>query len=175
MIDAQRLVSSPLAGFDATCYRHQAPKYDPLDGHGARLHGGRFTPPGSFPTLYLCTSLRCVTAELQRLGQRQVIGVEALLPRAVYEYSVSLSRVLDLTSGEVLEQVGLREADVTAPDWRLTQELGKAAHSLDFQAIRAPSALGVDEILAVFLTQLGDDRLEARLLGTWESLDDLPT
>jgi RES domain-containing protein len=171
--DAGRVAAAPASSFSGVCYRHQAPAYDPLDGTGARIHGGRFTPPGSYPTLYLCTTMPCAVAELARLGQRQVIGVEALLPRAVYEYRISLGRVLDLTSPTVRETLGLRLEDVTSPDWSLTQEVGSVAHALDFQAVRSPSALGVDEVLAVFTLHLADQQLETQLLTTWQSRADL--
>jgi len=53
--------------------------------------------PDSFPVLYLCTTRPCVVAEMRRLGERQAIVVESLLPRVVYRYEIQLARVLDLT------------------------------------------------------------------------------
>jgi len=55
----------------------------PASGEGARLNGGRFNLPDSFPVLYLCTTRPWVVAEMRRLGERQAIGVESLLPRVV--------------------------------------------------------------------------------------------
>ncbi|MGH2928380.1 MAG: RES domain-containing protein [Solirubrobacteraceae bacterium] len=75
------MAAAPLLPFTGQDWRQIAPRYDPLSGEGARLHGGRFNPPGSFPVLYICQSRPCAAAELKRLGERQAIGVEGLLPR----------------------------------------------------------------------------------------------
>jgi uncharacterized protein (TIGR00369 family) len=80
-VDAGRVAAAPLTPFIGQGFRHLGPRYDPLSGEGARLHGGRFNPPGSFPVLYICQSSPCAVAELKRLGERQAIGVEGLLPR----------------------------------------------------------------------------------------------
>ncbi len=55
--------------------------------------------------LYICQSRPCAVAELRRLGERQAIRVEGLLPRVLYRYEIELDRVLDLTDGEVRSQV----------------------------------------------------------------------
>ncbi len=41
------------------------------------------------------------------------------------------------------------------------------------QAIRTPSASGVDEVLAVFPELLGSGRLLPELVESWESIGDL--
>ena len=41
------------------------------------------------------------------------------------------------------------------PDWTACQELGDVAQALGIQAIEGPSATGVDEVLAVFVQNLG--------------------
>jgi RES domain-containing protein len=129
-IDAQRVAAASLSSVVGQGWRHLAPHHDPLSGEGARMHGGRFNPPGSFPVLYLCKSRSCAVAELQRLGERQVIGVEGLLPRVLYRYEVSLDRVLDLTIGQVRAEVGLSLDVLTGPDWTTCQELGVILHAL---------------------------------------------
>lgn len=155
-------------------YRHQSPGYDPLDGQGARINGGRFNPPDSFPVLYLCTSRRCAVAEFERLGKRQVIGAIGLLPRELYEYQAELSRVLDLRSPAALATIGIQPSQLISSDWAACQRLGEDAHTAGFQAIRSPSATGEDEILAVFPELVGaSGRLEPKLLEVWTSLTDL--
>ncbi len=145
----------------------------PLSGEGARIHGGRFNPPDSFPVLYLCTSRSCAVAELRYRGQRLVIGVQGLLPRVLYRYEVSLDRVLDLTSGETLDHLGVTTAQITATDVAIPCHIGEAAHATGAQAIRGPSATGVDEVLAVFPELLGDGQLLPELVESWESIEDL--
>ena len=170
-LDAARVASAPLAPFTGQGWRHLAPRYDPLSGEGARIHGGRFNPPGSFPVLYLCQSRPCAVAELRRFGERQAIGVEGLLPRSLYRYEVALDRVLDLTDDQVRVGVGLGPDVLTGPDWIACQELGLILHALGAQAINSPSATGVGEVLAVFVQQLGLGRLEPRLVEEWRSAD----
>jgi RES domain-containing protein len=170
-IDTGRLAAAPLAPFSGQGWRHLAPRYEPLSGEGARLHGGRFNPPGSFPVLYLCQSRPCVVAELRRLGERQAIGVEGLLPRVLYRYEIALDRVLDLTDHDVRAQVGLGPDVLTGPDWIACQELGSTLHALGAQGVNSPSATGVGEVLAVFVQHIGLGRLEPEPVEEWRSVD----
>ena len=55
-IDARRirlaidsLAPSP---FSSIVYRHFAPSFDPLSGHGAFVQGGRSNPPNSYGVIY---------------------------------------------------------------------------------------------------------------------------
>lgn len=48
------VTTAPRTTLTITAYRNQSPRHDPRRGEGARIHGGRFNPPGSFPTPYLC-------------------------------------------------------------------------------------------------------------------------
>jgi hypothetical protein len=62
---------------------------------------------------------------------------------------------------------------LTCPDWKSCQELGSLSHALGVQAIRSPSATGVDDVLAVFLQNLGLGTLEPELAEQWGSADEL--
>ena len=170
-IDAGRVAAAPLGPFVGEGWRHLGPLYDPLSGEGARLHGGRFNPPGSFPALYLCQSRPCAVAELRRLGERQAIRIEGLLPRTLYHYDIALDRVLDLTDNDVRRQVGLDLDVLTGPDWTTCQDLGSTLHSLGAQAVSSPSAAGVGDVLAVFVQRLGLSHVEPRLVEEWHSLN----
>jgi hypothetical protein len=48
-----------------------------------------------------------------------------------------------------------------------------SAHASGSQAIKAISATGVDQVIAVFPEFLGSSRLSAELLERWESAEDL--
>ncbi|MGI8757102.1 MAG: RES family NAD+ phosphorylase [Acidimicrobiales bacterium] len=157
----------------AVAYRNQAKGFDPRSGDGARRLGGRFNPPHSFPVLYLCLTRPCVVAELTRQAERQGLNVEALLPRELFEISADLDKVLDLTDAETLDALGIAPPDLVREDHRLTQEIGEAAHEHVFQAIRSPSATGVDNVLAIFPEKLAGVVLDVRLLGEWNTADDL--
>lgn len=146
---------------------------DPLSGEGARMRGGRFNPPDSYPVLYLCTTRPCTVAELRQLGRRQIIGVEGLLPRVLYRYEISLDRVLDLTSSVTLQHLEITAQQVTGADLAIPRQIGEAAHATGIQAVKAPSATGVDEVIAVFPELLGSGHLIPELLERWDSTEDL--
>ena len=170
--DAARVASAPRSAFVGLAFRHQAPSFDPRSGEGARIRGGRYNPPESFPALYLCTTRDCAVAELRRLGERQSIGVGGLFPRALYRYAVALSNVIDLTDPIVTDHLGIAHHELIA-DWPVTQLLGETAHALVVQALLAPSATGVDKVLVVLPEHLGLGTLEPDLLERWESSQDL--
>ncbi len=171
-IDAGRVAAAPLSAFSGQGWRQLAPRYDPLSGEGARLHGGRFNPPGSFPVLYVCQSRPCAVAELKRLGERQAIGVEGLLPRALYRYEIVLEAVLDLRNEEVRAHIGLGLDVLTGPDWTTCQQVGLAAHALGASGVNAPSTTGVGDVLAIFVQHVGLGRIEPELVEEWKSVDD---
>lgn len=158
---------------DVVGYRHQAPGRRPESGEGARRVGGRYNPPRSFPVLYLCATLLCAVAEFARLAHRQGLAPKHLLPREVWKIKVNLNRVLDLTDDMVLSTLGLQMSDLVRDEYRLTNEIGKAAHEYRFQAVLAPSATAVNRIIAVFTNNLGVSILRSELLKRWENPTDL--
>jgi RES domain-containing protein len=158
-VDPTRVASAPLVPFTGKGWRHLSPRHDPLSGEGARLNGGRFNPPGSFPVLYMCRTRPCAVAELTRLGDRQAIGLAGLLPRHLYSYDIVLDRVLELSDDHVRANVGLTLEVLAGPDWTACQQLGTTAHALGAQAILSPSATGVDDVLAVFVNTSGSAEL----------------
>lgn len=172
-LDRSKLAAAPRTSLSTTAVRHLSPKYDPRSGEGARINGGRFNPPGSFPALYLCETRPCAVAELTRLGIRHVVGVDGLLPRSLYEYQLELDRVLDLTDEHVRDHIGVSAADLAADDWTLCQAIGTEAHAAGDQAIRTYSATGVDNVLVVFPELAVSGLVEVRLIEQWEARSDL--
>lgn len=171
--DLARLAGAPRAQLSVAAFRNQSPRHDPRSGEGARVHGGRFNPPDSYPTLYLCETRDCVIAELTRQSTRNVVGLEGLLPRSVYRYDLHLTRVLDLTDVEVLDHLGISPAQLVADDWSFCQALGVAAYGSGDQAIRSPSATGVDNIVAVFTELVGGSLQDVSLHEEWLTPADL--
>jgi RES domain-containing protein len=141
-------------GFDGEVVRHIAPGYLPLSGDGARIHGGRWNPPDSFPTLYTALTRETMLDELERAARRQALTVADLLPRVEVRYTVTLRRVLDLRDAETRARVGLTETDLTADDWTACQVVGDAAHQVGLEGIIAPSAASAGNVLVVFLDQI---------------------
>lgn len=175
-IRRELVATASKTGQAGEAYRHMAAKWDdPLSGEGARIRGGRFNPPDSYPVLYLCTTRPCTIAELRHLGQRQMIGVEGLLPRVLYRYEISLDEVLDLTSTATLDHLGVTAQQVGGADLAVPRQIGEAAHATGVQAVKAPSATGVDTVIAVFPELLGSGRLIPELVERWDSTDDLET
>ena len=174
-VDPTRLASAALSPYSGEGWRQLSPRHDPLSGEGARLHGGRFNAPASFPVLYVCRTRPCALAEMHRLGERHAIGVPGLLPRHLYRYDIHLDRVLNLTDAEVRREVGVGLEVLTGPDWTTCQELGANAHALGAQAILSPSAAGVDDVLAVFVQHIGLSTIEPTLAEEWHAMVDLET
>jgi hypothetical protein len=112
-------------------------------------------------------------AEFLRAGNSLAIGPEGLLPRQLFRYDVGLDRIVDLTDTSILERLGVAQTDLVGEDLSLTRSIGEAAHALGIQAIRSRSATEQDQVLALFLENLGLGTLVPNLEETWETIDDL--
>jgi hypothetical protein len=112
--------------------------------------------------------MECVVAEFDRMGAKHPAGQSALLPRELYEYTFQFQKVLDLTRTPVLRQLRLAAADLIADRWDLCQGIGQGAHAVGFQAVRAPSATGVGDILCVFPENIGAGKLIPAPVKVWE-------
>ncbi|MGH9119689.1 MAG: RES domain-containing protein [Acidimicrobiales bacterium] len=170
----ERITNAPRLRYQGAGYRQQAPAYDPLSGEGARIHGGRFNPPDSFPVLYLCSTPGCAAAEFMRTTQRHPLGPTAFLPRVLYRYDVQLTAVLDLTDAGTLEHLGLEPGALMDEDVTLPRHIGEIGHKFGYQAIHNASAAGVDDVVAVLVENLRTGVLTPSLEETWTSLDDIP-
>lgn len=169
-----RISTAPRRAYSGHGYRQQSLHYDPLSGEGARIHGGRFNPPDSFPVLYLCSTAGCAAAEFMRATNRHPLGPTGFLPRSLYRYDVSLTAVLDLTNASTLAHLGTSLESLIEEDRTLTHEIGEVAHQFGYQAVLNASATGVDDVLAVFIENLRTGTVTPTLDSTWETLDDLP-
>ena len=170
----ERITTAPRLRYQGLGYRQQAPTYDPLSGEGARIHGGRFNPPDSFPVLYLCSTPGCAAAEFMRTTQRHPLGAAAFLPRVLYRYDVDLTAVLDLTDEGTIDHLQLDQVALVDEDVTLPRHIGEIAHQFGYQAVRNASAAGVDDVIAVLVQNLRTGVLVPSLEATWNSLDDLP-
>jgi RES domain-containing protein len=88
------------------------------------------------------------------MAEGQGRGPTSFLPRDIHEITVTGLEVLDLTTEEALERVGLSPSSIRAAAWGPCQRVGEAAHFLGFQGILAPSATGMGSVLAVFEPRL---------------------
>jgi RES domain-containing protein len=152
--------------FEGEAYRHIAAKWHPLSGAGARSQGGRWNPPESFATLYLALSKETAVEEFRRMASRNGRSPDDFVPRRLHRIHLELSAVVDLTGERLPGSLG--DLNFQAPDLTESQGIGEAAQYLGREAIKAPSAAGVGEILAVFIDRLQPDSVvEATTFETW--------
>ena len=136
--------------FQGTVYRHLSSQHGSLDTSGSLKAGGRWNPKGEFGALYTALTEETALAELQRLAERQGLSLGELAPRDLAAIRVALSRVLDLTDKEILAQLGITQDEIARNDVSLCVEISRAAHTLGFEAILAPSATRRGTVLVVY-------------------------
>ncbi|MYG94719.1 MAG: RES family NAD+ phosphorylase [Acidimicrobiia bacterium] len=174
-IDPKAVARASERSLSAMGFRNQARGFNnPLSGEGARRFGGRYNPPQSFPVIYLCTTPECAVAELIRQARAESLAVEDLCPREFWRIEGELHRVLDLLDDSTLSKIGVDRDDLIRDDLTLTRQIGEAAHEHQFQAILAPSATGVDQVLAIFTENLAGAVLDPTLIGEWKEPCQLP-
>ena len=166
-VDPGAVARAPVRSLLAVGYRSQTKGFDPCSGEGALQDGGCFNPPLSFPVIYLCTTRACVAAELARQASRQDTAAGNLRPREIWQIESDLTHVLDLTDNNTLKMIGVTTADLIRDDYRLTIQIGQAAHDNGLRAILTPSATGVDNVLAIFPDNLAGIALRTELIGEW--------
>lgn len=156
------LITGP-GGFD------DAPQ--PLWGGAAAGNGARFTPKGSFHSLYLAWDSVTALAEAQAIALTARGRFHPVAPPlTLLSIEGIVSRVLDLTDAATLDLLGTNEQEITGswvkPAHPATQALGRAAFDgLRIAAIKYPSAknIGSGVNLVVFperLSAAGMDYLE---------------
>lgn len=170
---ADRISTATRTSYSGAGYRQVAPNYDALSGEGARIHGGRFNAPDRFSVLYLCTTPSCAAAEYLGFAGQHPLGPSGFLPRALYRFDVVLTSVLDLTDEPTRTHLGVTPAQTVEDDRALTHHIGEIAHQFGYQAILNASATGVDAVLAVFIENLRNGRLDHELENTWETVGDI--
>jgi RES domain-containing protein len=179
------IAALPPAKYRRTLFRAVLPKYllppnQPISGVGAKLRGARYTPVGSFETIYFAEDPQTAFIEFHYPNLQLMhdmddpfaarLAVAALVCPWV---TVEKLRVLDLTRHEIRAALGTDISELISA-WRVvhgatlppTQILGNATHSSAlFQAIRFRSARRSEGVcVAIF-----PDRL---VQGTSIELDD---
>lgn len=144
----------PRVGFSGAAHRHVGPSHPPMSAEGARIRGGRWNPPDSFPTLYLGLDVPTVIAEFYRFAERQGMPPGNLLPRKLITCRLELSAAVDFRDRIAWPELGLSDVVVESDDPALCQRLGDAAHYAGFEGILAPSATGMGSVAAVFTDRL---------------------
>jgi len=124
-------------------------KTEVLAGLGAKMLGGRFTPRGTFETLYVATT--AATARIEAESRITASGVVDAPSKPYVHFLVRgrLQKILDLTDAGVLATLKTTEDEMTGP-WIVrqargveapTQILGRVVHALGrIEAILFPSS-----------------------------------
>jgi RES domain-containing protein len=167
-----RIRSVGFRGLSATAFRHVAAGADPRSGLGAKIHGGRWNPPDSWPTVYLGFSRATVRGEWKRAASRQGLTLEDFLPRDLYEFDLELAAVLDLRDPAARKSVDVSDQALRVTGQAFCRRIGTAAYRLGAEGVAAPSATGEGDVVAVFLDRLHPaSRLEPRLVEIWTGAD----
>jgi RES domain-containing protein len=167
-----RIRSVGFRALSATAFRHVAVGANPRSGLGAKIHGGRWNPPDSWPTVYLGFTKATVRAEWARSASRQGLRLEDFLPRDLYELDFELAEVLDLRDPAARKTADVPEQALRAVDQAFCRRIGAAAHVAGAEGLAAPSATGEGDVVAIFLDRLRpSSRLEPHFVETWTGAD----
>jgi RES domain-containing protein len=144
----QAITSAPWAG---QAFRHMFGDYPP-DAENTR--GARWNPPG-VAALYTSLARDGALAEA-----KHQIAVQPIPPRArrtIYTLKLTLAGVLDLTDADLLQSLGVGQAELAADDMTACRCLGGAADSLMHDGLLLPSARSTNTNLVIFPTNRARD------------------
>ena len=152
---------------------------DPLDPSFAEQHGGRWNPPGSFPTLYLNEDIETARAQVRRMLDGWPIEAEDLDPPFVLVTLRLPGRQIaaDATTDKGLSRLGLPAtypidaAGAEVPK-ELCQPIGVAVKLVGMRGVHSRSAAtpdGSGRELAWFPARRSS---KARRIGTDQSFND---
>jgi RES domain-containing protein len=134
----QALARFPAIKWEGIVYRHMFANYPP---DRENTLGARWNPP-EVPAIYTSLSRDTVLAESE-----YQISLEPLRPRAkriLYQISVVLSAVLNFSSRDALNRVGLSTDDVSSMDHSSCQAIGGAVEYLGHDGLLIPSARDIN-------------------------------
>lgn len=132
---------------------------DPFDTSYAQRQGGRWNPPGSWPTLYLNEDMATVHAQLRHMFVGRGIDPEDLDDDAPIHLAAATlpvrQRVADVTTDEGIAAVDLPptyplDATRATVGHEVTQRIGVDAHDAGLRGVWCRSAAGEGQELAWF-------------------------
>jgi RES domain-containing protein len=134
--------------FSAICYRCTEPQFAEqiVSGFGSQLHGARWTPKNSFPTVYLCETVEAALQEYLARARRMKLPDYKSLPMVMAWVKVKAANLLDTTDAEIATVIN----PLLATDkihWRaiqdrreaVSQAIGRAIKEVCFSGLIGPS------------------------------------
>jgi RES domain-containing protein len=134
--------------FSGVCYRCAEPQFvgQIVRGLGSQIHGARWTPKNSFPTVYLCESVEAALQEYLARARRMKLPDYKSLPMVMAWVKVKAVNILDTTDAEIAAVI----KPILATDrihWRsiqarreaVSQAVGRAIEASCFSGLIAPS------------------------------------
>ena len=130
--------------FSAVCYRCTEPQFAEqiVSGLGSQLHGGRWTPKNSFPTVYLCETVEAALQEYLARARRMKLPDHKSLPMVMGWVKVKAANLLDTTDAEIATVIN----PLLATDkihWRAIQDRREAVSQAIGRAIKEVCFSGV--------------------------------
>lgn len=119
-------------------------KYPP---EAENTRGARWNPPG-VAAIYTSLAREGALAEAEHQ-----IAIQPVRPRArrtLYTIEITLTQVLDLTDTDLLQELGVGEAELAADDMVVCRDLGGAAHWIGRDGLLIPSARSASTNLVIF-------------------------
>jgi RES domain-containing protein len=162
LLDALEALSAK--PFSGTAWRTSWATRDPLAGNTA---GGRWHPDGSFEALYTSLEANGSLAEVYfHLSRAPVLSSAHV---KLFRIQIRTQRTLSLDDTDVLSRLGIEDSGRPSPDHARSQEIGSAAHFLEFDSLLVPSTRWSCSNLVLFLDRLNPD--EAFVVGPPEDVN----
>src|SRR5437762_10353717 len=134
--------------FSAVCYRCTEPRFADqiVSGLGSQLHGARWTPKNSFPTVYLCETTEAALQGYLARSRRMRLPDHKALPMVMAWIKVKAANLLDTTEAEIAAVINPLLATEKI-HWRAIQDrreaasqaIGRAIQEVCFSGLIAPS------------------------------------
>src|SRR5438034_8398062 len=130
--------------FSGVCYRCTEPRFagQIISGLGSQLHGARWTPKNSFPTVYLCETTEAALQGYLARSRRMRLPDHKALPMVMAWIKVKAANLLDTTEAEVAAVIN----PFLATDkihWRAIQDRREAASQTIGRAIHEVCCSGL--------------------------------
>jgi len=137
IMQAIQKLSKKGKAFSGACYRCTEPQFanQIISGLGSQLHGARWTPKNSFPTVYLCDTVEAALEEYLARARRMKLPDHKSLPMMMAWIKVKVVNLLDSTDIEVADVIG----PFLARDkihWRAIQDRREAASQAIGRAVK---------------------------------------